>query len=173
MPAFPPGANIKGGANAAPVLRALAAEFYAPIIPVVVELRQQGLSLRAIARELTARGVPLRNWGTAVPWSAQQVKRVLVRAAAPEAGKSGGASRLAECHTSEELSVPGECPTPQDARPSSLAARHPQTDCHAVSPSGPAAVQGLGTAAGKGRRQATAAVVIRYDGNGKRLDQTP
>jgi hypothetical protein len=172
MPAFPAGANNKGGANAAPRLREMAREWHAPIIPVVVELRQQGLSLRAIARELTARGVPLRNWGTAIPWNAQQVKRVLARAAV-ETGESGGASRPEERHTSQELSVPGGCPTPQDARPASLAARHHETDCHAVSPSAAAAVQGPGTAAGKGRRRAIAAVFIRYDGNGKRLDQTP
>jgi hypothetical protein len=117
MPAFPPGANIKGGANAAPVLRQVAAEFYAPIIPVVVELRQQGLSLRAIARELTARGVPLRYMESLVPWSAQQVKRVLARAAAIEPGEPAPASQPAECHTSQE---------PQGARPAAhLPSGHP------------------------------------------------
>jgi hypothetical protein len=117
MPAFPPGANIKGGANAAPVLRELAAEFYAPIIPVVVELRQQGLSLRAIARELTARGIELRYMGRQSAWTAQQVKRVLTRAAAVEPSEPACTSPQAECHTSQE---------PQGARPAvHLTSDHP------------------------------------------------
>jgi hypothetical protein len=84
MPAFPPGAHLKGGAALAPVNRELAREFYEPIIPVVVELRRQGLSLRAIARELDRRGIRTRQVGKyesfgsdmeIIRWSAQQVKR--------------------------------------------------------------------------------------------------
>jgi hypothetical protein len=55
----------------------LAIEFYAPIIPVVAELHRQGLSLRAIARELQDRGIQTRIWNK---WSATQVRRVLQRA---------------------------------------------------------------------------------------------
>src|SRR5690348_14961442 len=80
MPSFPEGASARGGRNAAHTHRQSAREFYAGIIPIVVGLRKQGLSLRAIARELTARGIPLRNWGTQVPWNPQQVNRVLARA---------------------------------------------------------------------------------------------
>src|SRR5947209_7891344 len=54
---FPPGANVKGGQNAAPRLAELADEFYAPILPIIKELYRQKLSLRAIARELQQRGI--------------------------------------------------------------------------------------------------------------------
>jgi hypothetical protein len=85
MPAFPADAHLKGGRNAAPVLAALAREFYEPIIPIVMELRRQGLSLRAIARELEQRGIKPRY--EFPRWSAAQVRRVVLRgsqqAAAP------------------------------------------------------------------------------------------
>src|SRR4051794_30402904 len=101
MPAFPPGVHLKGGQNAAPVLAEMAREFYAPIVPVVVELRGQGLSLRAIARELDRRGVRTRQvskpafaglgtdgeplWDMEIlRWSAAQVRRILMRAAEQE-----------------------------------------------------------------------------------------
>lgn len=78
MHQFPPAAHVIGGQNAAPYLRQLAREFYAPIIPIVVELRQQGLTLRAIAGELGRRGIKTRQgWDH---WSATQVRRVLARA---------------------------------------------------------------------------------------------
>ena len=64
MHGFPPGVHLIGGRNAAPYLRQLAREFYAPIIPVVVDLRRQGLSLRAIARELDRRGIKTVKNGT-------------------------------------------------------------------------------------------------------------
>jgi hypothetical protein len=51
MPGFLPGVHLKGGQASIESHRRLAREFYAPIRPVVVELRHQGLSLRAIARE--------------------------------------------------------------------------------------------------------------------------
>jgi hypothetical protein len=79
MPSFPPGACIKGGANAAPVLAEMAREFYAPIIPVAVELRGRGLSLRDIARELEQRGIQPRL-GCRSTWAAAQVRRILLRA---------------------------------------------------------------------------------------------
>ena len=78
MPEFPPDAHLKGGAAAAPGNIAAALEFYAPIIPIVTELREQGLSLRAIAAELSRRGIKTRQeWRH---WSATQVRRVLARA---------------------------------------------------------------------------------------------
>ena len=80
MPAFPPDAHVKGGRNAAPVLAEMAREFYAPIIPIVMELHGQGLSLRAIAAELERRKVKTRyEWPR---WSAAQVRRVLARGSA-------------------------------------------------------------------------------------------
>jgi transposase-like protein len=78
MPTFPPGASEKGGAAAAATHVEQARQFYAPIIPLVAELRRQGLSLRAIARALGERGIKTRQeWDH---WSAQQVARVLARA---------------------------------------------------------------------------------------------
>ena len=77
MPSFPVGANLKGGRNAAPVNAQLAREFYEPIIPVVMELHSQGLSLRAIARELEQRGIKPRQ--EFPQWSAAQVRRILCR----------------------------------------------------------------------------------------------
>jgi hypothetical protein len=48
----------------------------------VAELRREGLSLRAIARELERRGIKTRQeWPH---WSATQVRRILARAAAAE-----------------------------------------------------------------------------------------
>lgn len=91
---FPPGVHLKGGRNAAPVHAEMADEFYAPVIPIVLELRRQGLSLRAIARELDQRGIrtrvgcyhePTPDWTRTkvriVRWSAAQVRRVLIRSA--------------------------------------------------------------------------------------------
>src|ERR1700683_2328355 len=80
MPTFPPdGRHLKGGRNAAPVLAKLAREFNAPIVPIVVELRRQGLSLRAIAGELEQRGIKPRH---GAGWSAAQVLRILKRGSA-------------------------------------------------------------------------------------------
>jgi hypothetical protein len=78
MPSFPPDAHLKGGAASAPVNVAAAREFYGPLLPVVAELRRQGLSLRAIAAELGRRGIKTRQeWPH---WSATQVRRLLTRA---------------------------------------------------------------------------------------------
>jgi hypothetical protein len=112
MPAFPPGVHLKGGQNAAPVLAEMAREFYAPIIPIVMELHGQGLSLRAIGRELDQRGIRTRIgcWYTSISskpriirWSAAQVRRVLARG-------------LALAETPPE---PDPCPVSETAPPAS------------------------------------------------------
>jgi len=78
MPQFPPDACRRGGQNAAPVNREMAREFYTPLIPIVLDLHCQGLSLRAIARELEQRGIKTRQeWKH---WSATQIRRILARA---------------------------------------------------------------------------------------------
>jgi hypothetical protein len=81
MPAFPPGVHLKGGQTSAPINAAKAREFYAPIIPVVVELRRKGLSLRAIARELDRLGIRTRIQYPDQRWNASQIRRILARAA--------------------------------------------------------------------------------------------
>ena len=114
MPSFPPGVHLIGGRKLAPVLRKAAADFYATIIPIVVELHRQGLSLRAIARELDRRGIRMRNaigrhpddgrilWDNPdVLWNAAQVRRVLARAAA-----SGATSAEAEPNASPLAPLP-------------------------------------------------------------------
>jgi hypothetical protein len=78
MPGFPAGVHLKGGQTSAVVNAELAREFYAPIIPIVVELFEGGLSLRAIARELDRRGIKTRQGFE--HWSATQIGRVLDRA---------------------------------------------------------------------------------------------
>jgi hypothetical protein len=90
MPAFPPDAHLKGGAASAPVNAQLAREFYAPLLPIVRELRRQGLSLRAIARELERRGIKTRyEWRH---WSATSVRRLLARAAERGGGDIGSSA---------------------------------------------------------------------------------
>lgn len=84
LPGFPAGASAKGAAASAAVHVRAARVFYEPIIPVVVDLRRQGLSLRAIAHELDIRGVRMRLPRQGQRWSAQQVRRVLDRARAAE-----------------------------------------------------------------------------------------
>jgi hypothetical protein len=86
MPRFPAGVHLTGGRNSAPVNRALADKHYAPILPVVADLRRQGLSLRAIARELERLGVPTRQeFGR---WHARQIARILARAGTASDGRS-------------------------------------------------------------------------------------
>lgn len=90
-PGFPPGVHLKGGRNAAPVHAEMADAFYAPIFPIVLELRRRGLSLRSIASELDRRGIRTRvgcyyksissKWPRVIRWSAAQVRRVLIRSA--------------------------------------------------------------------------------------------
>jgi hypothetical protein len=78
MPGFPVGVHLIGERNSGQVNRALADGHYGPIVPVVAELRRQGLSLRRIAGELEKRGVPTRQgFGR---WHARQVARILDRA---------------------------------------------------------------------------------------------
>jgi hypothetical protein len=86
MPQFPPGVHLKGGQASVESNRRLAQEFYAPILPVVVELHRQGLSLRAIARELDRRGIKTRLEYPGQRWSATQVRRLLIRAREAERG---------------------------------------------------------------------------------------
>jgi DNA invertase Pin-like site-specific DNA recombinase len=65
----------------APPMRAnaeVAARQSALALPVIKPLYEQGLSLRAIARELAARGVPTARGGQ---WSAAQVSDILRRGA--------------------------------------------------------------------------------------------
>ncbi len=90
MPRFPPGVHLVGGRNAAATHAQLAREFYAPILPVVTELRGQGLSLRAIAAELDRRGVKTCIQYPGQRWSATQVRRVLARAAQARQPTGGG-----------------------------------------------------------------------------------
>jgi hypothetical protein len=119
MPAFPPGAHQKGGQASAPVNRELAREFYEPIIPIVLELRRQGLSLRQIARELDRRGIRTRQVGKyesfgsdmeIIRWSAQQVRRVLARAA-EGSGPADAPGELAQQNLADD-DIPGEAETP-------------------------------------------------------------
>ncbi len=64
---------------------AAADAFYASIIPIVLELHTQGLSLREIARELDKREIRTRQSSDATTtrflrWNAPQVRRILQRA---------------------------------------------------------------------------------------------
>jgi hypothetical protein len=86
VPGFPEGVHRKGGAAAAITHRELCRQADAEVAPLIVELRGQGLSLRAIAAELTRRRLPTRQgFGT---WHARQVARIL--------GRAAGASQVAE-----------------------------------------------------------------------------
>jgi hypothetical protein len=82
---FPPGVHLIGGRNAAVTNARLARDFYAPLLPLIAELHRQGLSLRAIARELDQRGVKTRLQYPGQRWSATQVRRVLARSRGPSA----------------------------------------------------------------------------------------
>jgi hypothetical protein len=121
MPTFPPDAHLKGGRNAAPVLAELARAFYAPIVPVVLELRRQGLSLRAIAGELKRRGIKPR-YGCQAGWSAGQVRRILARGwAAPAAPEIPPESQQSTaCETAApacETAAASACETPASPGP--------------------------------------------------------
>jgi len=78
---FPPGAHLLGGQRAALVNQELANKFYSAIIPIVAELRERGLSLRAIAWELDGHGIECRNHRHGQKWHPMQVARVLRRQA--------------------------------------------------------------------------------------------
>jgi hypothetical protein len=86
VPSFPASVHLRGGRNAAPVNRAPADERYEPILLAAANLRRQGLSLRAIAREVERTGVPTRHgFGR---WHARQVARILALAGAFGDGRS-------------------------------------------------------------------------------------
>ena len=67
----------RGRARASVVIRALAREAYADIVPTIADLSRSGLSLRAIAAALDADGHTLRSGR---PWNPVQVSRVLALA---------------------------------------------------------------------------------------------
>lgn len=69
----------RGRARGAASTKAKAEEFYADMLPVIAELRDDGLTLAEVAEELTQAGYRLRS-GKA--WNAMQVSRVLARAEA-------------------------------------------------------------------------------------------
>jgi DNA invertase Pin-like site-specific DNA recombinase len=62
----------------APANRAAALDRACPLKPILAELTSAGLSMRAIAAELTARGVPTVGGGA---WHPQTVARVMARVA--------------------------------------------------------------------------------------------
>jgi hypothetical protein len=72
-----PGAHLIGGRNAAVTHRRDAEAFYRDVVPLVAQLRAEGLSLRAIAAELQRRGASPRYGDR---WSASTVRRLLARA---------------------------------------------------------------------------------------------
>lgn len=69
-------ARIKGQVRSAQVNRSKAVAEYADLVPMIRELRAEGLSLRAIASRLGADGQSPRGGGQ---WNAVQVKRILDR----------------------------------------------------------------------------------------------
>ena len=96
---FPPGAAAKGGQNAAPRHRQYADEAYAHLYDELAQWRAEGVSLAAIAAELSARGEPLRYMGNFSAWSPTQVARVLKRGSAcgPK-GPSHKLKNVKECY---------------------------------------------------------------------------
>lgn len=67
-----------GAACLAPANRAAAMKRACPLKPILAELTKAGLSMRAIAAELTARGIPTGSGGK---WHPQTVSRLLTRVA--------------------------------------------------------------------------------------------
>jgi DNA invertase Pin-like site-specific DNA recombinase len=65
--------TLKGSARGVAVRKAKKAEAYAHVQPIIRELREQGLSFDAIAKELNALGHETRSQR---PWHAAQVRRV-------------------------------------------------------------------------------------------------
>jgi hypothetical protein len=123
MPQFPPDAHLKGGQAAAPVNAELARQFYAGILPVVVELHGQGLSLRGIAVELDRRGIRPRLGYDGQRWSATQVRRLLSRAAG-----EGAATTLV--YGTRKTGKTPEAPAPQ-SQPLPVEAGHSPRACPA------------------------------------------
>jgi hypothetical protein len=77
MPGFTPEARLKGGQVTGRQTSRLTREADAALLPIVLLLRQQKLSLRAIAAELDRRGIRPRQGRR---WQARQVSRLLARA---------------------------------------------------------------------------------------------
>jgi DNA invertase Pin-like site-specific DNA recombinase len=75
-PSLSPEASAKGRKRSAAVRRKRALEAYADLVPVIEELRADGQSLAAIAKELNEQGHSTRRGR---PWNAAQVRRVLLR----------------------------------------------------------------------------------------------
>jgi Recombinase len=75
-----PAIAAKGRRVAAERRTAAACQRAAAVAPLVRDLRAEGLSLRRIARILTARGILTAQGG---PWSGVQVARVLARVPNP------------------------------------------------------------------------------------------
>jgi DNA invertase Pin-like site-specific DNA recombinase len=73
---LPGGANPTASVRAGEVSRATAVAAYADLIPSIRSLRDEGRSLRQIAKTLNEQGHTLRGGG---PWSAIQVSRILRR----------------------------------------------------------------------------------------------
>jgi DNA invertase Pin-like site-specific DNA recombinase len=71
---------LDGIARAHDAVRQQTAAFDARVAPIATELRANGLSLHAIARELTARHVATRRGGA---WTATAVRKLLARAGGP------------------------------------------------------------------------------------------
>lgn len=78
VPALSPEARAEGAKLGAAANHRLAVEAYADLVPFVMTLRSQGLSLRAIAARLNEDGHSTR---ADKAWTAQQVRLVLKRAA--------------------------------------------------------------------------------------------
>jgi hypothetical protein len=78
---IPEGVHRKGEAAAAITHRELCRKADAAVAPLIVQLRGQGLSLRAIAAELTRRDIRTRQEYRT--WHAWLVARILQRTAAP------------------------------------------------------------------------------------------
>lgn len=76
VPRLNQNARLKGSKLGAAACRQRAVEAYADLVPAIVELRDQGLSLRAIATHLNEEGHATR---LQTPWSLVQVRRVLSR----------------------------------------------------------------------------------------------
>lgn len=68
----------EGRTNAAATVSARVAAYAATVLPHVQALKDQGLSMNAIAKALTASGIATATGGTA--WKHQQVQRVLAHA---------------------------------------------------------------------------------------------
>lgn len=119
MAGFPDGASAKGAAAAAAAHVARARDFYQALAPLAAGLRAEGRSLRAIARELEARGFKTRQELTR--WNTTQVRRLLARAGAD---RGPGAGPLTNANNGEAAQV--EPPVPQPVAPETPAPQQTQ-----------------------------------------------